>query len=294
MRILVGSDLSGVSDEAVRQGAALVKAKADELGLCHVLPAAQLRTLFPQEHERDLAALLELQPRFAEALRAQVERLFGDKNLPLSVFVEHGSDYSELIRRAEQWQADLLVVGSHGRAGLSRFFSPSVAERVVRHATCPVLVARERASGAVLVATDLSDPSLPAIEAGAQEAARRERALVVMHATETLSWRTEPVMALLGVNPVTETPDIAEERAKLARQIIAGALARFGAKAEIVIVDGDPSTEILKLIDQLPAELLVVGTRGRGSVSRVMLGSVAAHLVQSAPCSVLAVRLASG
>ena len=293
MRILVGSDLSGVSDEAVRQGAALLK-DGDELGLCHVLPAAQLRTLFPQEHERDLAALLELQPRFAEALRAQVERLFGDKVVPSSVFVEHGSDYSELIRRAEQWQADLLVVGSHGRAGLSRFFSPSVAERVVRHATCPVLVARERTSGAVLVATDLSDPSLPAIEAGAQEAARRERPLVVMHATEALAWRTEPAMALLGVNPVTETPGIAEERATLARQIIAGALARLSTKGQVHLDEGDPATQVMKLVDALPSELLVVGTRGRGSVSRVMLGSVAAHLVQSAPCSVLAVRLASG
>jgi nucleotide-binding universal stress UspA family protein len=47
-------------------------------------------------------------------------------------------------------------------------------------------------------------------------------------------------------------------------------------------------------VETLPAELLVVGTRGRGSVSRVMLGSVAADLVQNAPCSVLAVRLASG
>jgi nucleotide-binding universal stress UspA family protein len=116
----------------------------------------------------------------------------------------------------------------------------------------------------------------------------------VMHATETLSWRTEPVMALLGVNPVTETPDIAQERATLTRQIIEGALARFGSKAEVLIVDGDPATEILGLVETLPAELLVVGTRGRGSVSRVMLGSVAAHLVQNAPCSVLAVRLASG
>ena len=294
MRILVGSDLSGVSDVAIRQGAALLKAKSDELALCHVLPAPQLRTLFPQEHERDLAALLELQPRFTAALQAQAERVFGSKSVPFSVFVEHGSDYSELVRRAEQWQADLLVVGSHGRAGLSRLLVSGVADRVVRHATCPVLVAREREPGVVLVATDLSDPSLPAIEAGAREAARRERPLVVMHATETLSWRTEPAMALLGANPVTETPDIAHERATLARQIIAGALARFGATGEVRIVEGDALTEILKLVDTLPAELLVVGTRGRGSISRVMLGSVAADLVQTAPCSVLAVRLASG
>jgi nucleotide-binding universal stress UspA family protein len=294
MRILIGSDLSGVSDVAVRQGAALIKAKGDELALCHVLPEPQLRTLFPQEHERDLAALLELGPRFTAALHAQVERLFGDKSVPFSTFIEHGSDYSELVRRAEEWQADLLVVGSHGRAGISRFLSPSIAERVVRHATCPVLVARERAPGAVLVATDLSDPSLPAIEAGAREAARRERPLVVMHATEALSSRTEAAMALLGANPVLETHDETEERAALARQIIQGALERFGAKGEARIVDGEPTTEILKLVETLPAELLVVGTRGRGSVSRVMLGSVAADLVQNAPCSVLAVRLASG
>ncbi|HEX3850843.1 MAG TPA: universal stress protein [Polyangiaceae bacterium] len=291
MRILIGSDLSGVSDVAVLQGAALLKAQGDELGLCHVLPAPQLRTLFPQEHERDLAALLELQPRFTAALHAQLERLFGSKSIPVSIFIEYGSDYSELVRRAEQWQADLLVVGSHGRAGLSRFLSPGVAERVVRHATCPVLVARERPKGVVLVATDLSDPSLPAIEAGAREAARRDRRLVVAHVTETLSWRSEPAMALLGVTPVTETPDIAQERATLARQIIEAAFDRFGAKGEAQIVDGDAAEEILKLVEKLPAELLVVGTRGRGSVSRVMLGSVAAHLVQSAPCSVLAVRL---
>jgi nucleotide-binding universal stress UspA family protein len=293
MRILVGSDLSGVSDVAILQAAALIKSPADELALCHVLPEPQLRTLFPHEHERDLAALLELQPRFADALRAQAERLFGSRDIRFSVFLESGSDYSELIRRAEQWRADLVVVGSHGRAGLSRFLSPSVAERVVRHATCPVLVARDRVPGVVLVATDLSDPSLPAIEAGAREALRRERRLVVAHVTEALSFRTEPAMALLGVSPVTETPDIVRERAALAQQIIEGALVRFGAKGDARIVDGDPSTEILKLVESLPAELLVVGTRGRGGVSRVMLGSVAAHLVQSAPCSVLAVRLAS-
>jgi len=269
-----------------------VRATGDELGLCHVLPAPQLRTLFPQEHEHDLQALLELQPRIADALQAQLVRLSGAEPVPFSTFIEYGSDYSELIRRAEQWQAGLIVVGSHGRAGLSRFFSPSVAEHVVRYATCPVLIARERAAGVVLVATDLSDPSLPAIEAGAREASRRQRPLLVMHATEGLSWRTEPAMALLGVSPITETLAITEARASLAKQIMGSALERLGVKGEVLISEGDPTEEILRLVEALPAELPVVGTRGRGSVSRVMLGSVAASLVQSARCSVLAVRLA--
>ena len=294
MRILIGTDLSDAADEAIRQGVAQLRSPSDEFALCHVLPEPQLRALFPQEHERDLEALLELQPKVAEALRAQVERLFGSNARPFSTFVEQGSDYAELIRRAEQWRADLLVVGNHGRSGISRFFSRSVAEHVVRYATCRVLIARQRPKGVVLVATDLSDPSRPAIEAGAQEAARRQSPLVVLHVTETLSWGTQPAMALLGINPITEPLDITAERAQLARQIIEGALERFGAKGEIRIVDGDPGTEILRSIEELSAELLVVGTRGRGSVARVMLGSVAANLVQSAPCSVLAVHLTTG
>jgi nucleotide-binding universal stress UspA family protein len=86
---------------------------------------------------------------------------------------------------------------------------------------------------------------------------------------------------------------MAAERASLARQIIEGKLDRLEAKGEVQIVDGDPSTEILRLVELLPAELLVVGTRGRSGVTSVMLGSVAANMVHSAPCSVLGVRLAA-
>jgi len=291
VRILVGSDLSKASDEAVRQGIALTSSASDELGLCHVLPEAQLRTLFPQEHSRDMEALLELQPRVAEALLAQAERIAGETAPPAEVFIEQGSDYAELVRRAEEWDADLLVIGGHGRSGLGRLFVSSVAEHVVRYAPCSVLVAREGADGAVLVATDLSDPSQSAIEAGAREAARLKRRLVVVHVTETLAARTAPAMALLGANPILETPEIARERRDLASQIISGALERFHAWGEIEIAEGEPTAEILRLVGELPVGLLVVGVRGRSRGARVMLGSVAANLVENAPCSVLAVRV---
>jgi len=290
MRILIGTDLSGTADEAVRQGFSLAASGAHELALCHVLPEPQLRTLSPEEHERDLSALLELEPRVAEALTAQVERLLGSEAAPFQIFIEQGSDYAKLIQRAEQWHADLLVVGSHGRSGIGRYFSRSVAEHVVRYAPSAVLVARERARGVVLIATDLSDPALPAIAAGVREALRRQAPLVVVHVTETLSLGMLPAMALLGMNPVTETLEVAEERGRFTRQIIESALQRFGATGDVRIVDGDPETEILSLVESLSAELLVVATRGRSSVARVLLGSVAANLVENAPCSVLAVR----
>jgi nucleotide-binding universal stress UspA family protein len=290
MRILVGSDLGAASDEAMRQAIALARAEQAELAVCHVLPEPQLRALFPEEHERDVEALSTLEPRMTAALRAQVERLYSGEVIPFSAFVEQGSAYSELVHRAEKWGADLIVVGNHERGALKHWFLGSVAEKVARHAPCTALIARKHAEGVVLVATDLSDPAQLALAAGAHEAKRRKRRLVVMHANDTLSRRTAPAMALLGTNPTVDPPEVARARDNLARQIIESSLKQLGAEAEIRIVSGDPSEEILRLVLSLPAELLVLGTRGRSGVARIMLGGVAAHLVQGAACSVLAVR----
>ncbi|HEY3253963.1 MAG TPA: universal stress protein [Polyangiaceae bacterium] len=290
MRILVGSDLGAASDEALRQALSLARAERAELAVCHVLPEPQLRALFPEEHARDLETLAAIEPRTTAALRAQLESLQPEQAIPFSVFVEQGSAYGELVDRAEQWGADLIVIGNHGRAELKHFFLGSVAEKVARHAPCTALIARKSPEGVVLVATDLSDPAQLALAAGAREATRRKRPLVVMHVSDSFSRRTAPAMALLGANPVIDSPAVTRERDNLARQIIESSLKRLEVEAEIRLVDGNPTEEILRLIGSLPAELLVLGTRGRSGVTRIMLGGVATHMVESAPCSVLAVR----
>ena len=290
MRVLVGSDLGAASDGALSQAISLALAKQAELAVCHVLPEPQIHSLFPAEHERDIEALSNLETRMTAALREQVERLSSGAALPLTLFVERGSAYSELVDRAEKWGADLIVVGNNGRADFKHLFLDSVAQKVARYAPCSALIARKDVEGVVLVATDLSDPAQLALHAGAQEASRRKRRLVVVHVSDTLSRRTAPAMALLGANPTVEPPEVAQLRDNLARQIIETSLKSLGAEADIRLVSGDPSEEILRLVLSLPAELLVLGTRGRSNVRRVMLGGVATHMVEGAPCSVLAVR----
>lgn len=290
MRILVGSDLGAASDEALRQAIALAVATQAELAVCHVLPDPQLHSLFPAEHERDIEALSELEARMTSALREQVERLSSGAPIPPTLFVERGSAYSELVNRAEKWRADLIMVGNNGRGELKHLFFESVAQKVARYAPCSALIARKDVEGVILVATDLSDPAQLALSTGAREASRRKRPLVVVHVSDTLSRRTAPAMALLGANPTAEPPEVAHQRDELARQIIETSLKGLGAEADIRLVSGDPSEEILRLAVALPAELLVLGTRGRSNVMRIMLGSVATHMVERAPCSVLAVR----
>lgn len=293
MRILVASDLSPASDEAVRQGLALAREQHATLALCHVLQRASVHALFPQSNQRDLQAELELQPRVAELLREQAARVDPGAG-PFVVFVEQGSDYGELVLRAEKWQADLLIVGSHGRTGVERLLLGSVAEHLVRHAPCTVLVARPSPQGAVLVATDLSDPSLVGIEAGVREAARRRRKLAVMHVLDETVVESDAALAMLGAVPVAAPPEVLDGRRALAREVIQGALARLEAPpAQIEIAEGDPVTEVLKLAERLPAELLVVGSKGQGRLPHV-LGSTAAELVRAAACSVLAVRTPHG
>jgi nucleotide-binding universal stress UspA family protein len=144
-----------------------------------------------------------------------------------------------------------------------------------------------------LAATDLTDPALPAIELAAAEAKRTGRKLVVLHSMESPR-EGDAAMGLLGALPALDTPETLAARRGLAREIIQTALGRLDITAEIVIASEDALQETLQLAESLPASLIVVGTHGRTGLSRVVLGSMAARVIEHAPCSVLVARLAVG
>ena len=59
-------------------------------------------------------------------------------------FLQVGAPGAEIVKAAREWPADLIVIGSHGRSGMQRALLGSVAEAVMRHAPCPVLVVRAK------------------------------------------------------------------------------------------------------------------------------------------------------
>ena len=77
-----------------------------------------------------------------EALDAAVSRL-KDSGVTVDKVLREGLPWEEIVKVATEGKADLIVMGTHGRHGLARAFLGSVAERVLRTATCPVLVIRE-------------------------------------------------------------------------------------------------------------------------------------------------------
>ena len=275
MRVLVATDLSKPADEAVRQGAALAGADGT-LAVMHVVPSLQtISMLFPQQHAQDALDVAKITVRVMDALREQVGRTGGRE---AEFFVDQGTDYAEIVRRAESWKADIVVVGSHGHSGLSWVLG-GVAERVVRHAHCRVLVARASAArGCVLAGTDLSEPSLPAVTAAAEEARRRGVALKTVHA---VGFVEREVLYLLA-------PHRSDQR-EPARVRLTEMMHKAGATGESLILDGSAAAAIVREAEASGAELIVIATHGKTGIARVF-GSVAEKLVRTAPCSVLVVR----
>ncbi|HEU0299974.1 MAG TPA: universal stress protein [Longimicrobium sp.] len=133
LRVLLTTDLSHHAAHAHARG--LVLAKGIGTGA-----EPELRSLFVRLPELDEVPLPpEWAPdaaerELAEFLRAEVPRA------PITARVRTGDPAHEIVAAAREWEADLIVVGTHGRRGIGRMFLGSVAETVLRHAPCAVLV----------------------------------------------------------------------------------------------------------------------------------------------------------
>jgi nucleotide-binding universal stress UspA family protein len=166
-----------------------------------------------------------------------------------------------------------------------------VADKVIRYAHCPVLIARPiKRTGRILVATDLSEPSFPAVAAAVREARRTGAALTILHCIEGGA-PTNYGFELPGMLPSVDVQN--KENERLHRKIesrLEEVLARHEMTSDRRVVAGSPAASIVSVCDELRPDLLVVGTRGRTGLRRVILGSVAEAVARLAPCSVLIVR----
>jgi nucleotide-binding universal stress UspA family protein len=276
--VLVATDLGLPADEAIRQAGALAAASGEPLHVCHVLPEVlRVRVLFPHLHEGDATQLLALEQGAGERVAARVEEAAGLTRDQFTLGVETGSSHGGILRQAERVGAGLIVLGEG-----------ATAARVVRGASVPVLVARPSPSGAVLGATDFSDPSLPALKGAAAEAQRRGVPLALLHSIDIPI--TAYSVGITGIPFPAVTPAVMDEARSRLHDELRAFSAKAGVEAECLIKDGPPAAAILDAARLLPAALIVVGTRGRTGLARLALGSVAEAVLAKAPCSVLVVR----
>jgi nucleotide-binding universal stress UspA family protein len=293
--VICASDLSVSSDQAVVQAAGYCEQAGTRLLVLHVQPV--MPYLLPTSgQEGALLSAAELEAFAAggrKALEKQVERLgVRCRDLQLEVIAADRPVYAEIVEKAESGAVDLLVVGCWGASGLPRLLLGSVADKVVRHAHCLVLVAKPSPkSGNIVAATDFSPASQVALLSADHEAARRTGStrVSVLHCLDFPS----DVMGF-GYAPLVPVPArLSDSRSAVrerAQEQLAAAVREAGLQASLFVDDGPAATGIVRLAESVSAELVVVGTSGRTGLSRVLMGSVAEAVVRGAPCSVLVVR----
>lgn len=192
----------------------------------------------------------------------------------------------------ESRRSGLVVLGSRGLGGFSGLLLGSVAIALAAHGECPVIVVRGRrpedappAGGPVVVGVDGSEASAAAIEFAFTEAAQRGVPLVAVHA-----WSDVAVEAALLTYPMSIDPAEleAEERARLEARVADCRRRHPAVVVEQVVVRDRPVRTLLE--HAKAAQLLVVGSRGRGGFTGMVLGSTSRALVMHAPCPVAVVR----
>ena len=133
-RILVAVDGSIYSDYAVDQAISMGKTCNSTIFAINVID------LFP-EQMADAPALEEKMSKNARELLEGVKAKIDEENIPCETIVSMGGNPHEaIVQEAKNKDIDLIVMGTHGRTGLRRMLLGSVAQRVIGHAPCPVLV----------------------------------------------------------------------------------------------------------------------------------------------------------
>lgn len=139
-RVLIALDESVIAAHAVEVGADLAKALQAQTALVYV---ADPTLASEPDGGVPLAELLAALKREGQAFLAAAAQRLGDP--PPWQFLKEGAPADEIVAVAGEWQADLIVIGTHGRSGVSRLVLGSTAEAVVRHAPCPVIVVKSPA-----------------------------------------------------------------------------------------------------------------------------------------------------
>jgi len=142
-RILVPVDFSDYSEKALNWASTMAEQWNSHVYLCHIIPEPNYPTMLGGA---DLVKFeSELQSTAETQLQDLVDKLQA-KNIQTTIRVSLGEPFNDICRIAEEEQIDLIVMGTHGRTGLRHALLGSVAERVVRHAPCPVLVVGKEAA----------------------------------------------------------------------------------------------------------------------------------------------------
>ncbi len=285
--IVIATDFSSVAHHALQRAARLAHRHGARLHLVHSIAAAgwidDAVGVAPPSNPLELHAAIE------SAMREECALLAPQLQSRVHSVILEGPLHLTLPVWLAEHPAELIVLGAYGDSGWRQVLLGSTAERLLRQCKQPLLLVRNEVDGdygRVLLATDFSAAAEDAAAFGVALTAPAH--LFLVHADERLY---EPHLAFIGVKT-----DIVEEYRRdrgiaAMRRLEASAARLAGGEHSLVPIlrDAPPSRALTELADEIAADLVVVGSSGRGQAAREFLGSVSHHLATTLPCDVLVV-----
>ena len=284
--ILIPVDFSNASRKAMHYATHLAMRFGAKLTVTHVIPEfAAFNYAFPDDtREFEKQAFLETR----RLLPTEIPEAYRDR-LNTQTIVKCGDVRDELLSLVGDEKVDLIVMGTHGRRNLERFFLGSTAETMLRRVPVPILTVSQRGTEQqtelafdipfrrILYATDLPEANLPGLHYCADLARTLGAHLTLLH-----------VMAPLGT-PTFE--DEAETHARRMGELHKAIEREHGGDLGVAteVVQGTPHREILKFAETMNADLIAINLQSKGLLERALLGSTAERVIRSAKIPVLSI-----
>lgn len=290
-QIVLALDGSEFAERALPAAEAISRLFDATLNMVSVLPARGALRVLPKG--RSSGDPLEAGQVETETYLSRLADRAKARGIRTETYVASGPVPQALDMLTRELDADLLVISTHGRSGVSRFMLGSNASATIQLATRPVLLLRPQALAAgetpqvtrVLAPLDgsgFAEQVLPWVQAFA----------IVSNAEMILLAVPEvPEPALYGA--MREAVEELRERAELnSRRYIEGVakqLQELGVNARPMVIGSRPATAILEVAEREHVDVIMLATHGRGGMERLVLGSVADRVVHHALCPVFLV-----
>ncbi|QSW99945.1 universal stress protein [Haloterrigena alkaliphila] len=269
-RILVPTDGSGPANAALEFAGEIAARERLTVHVLHVIDP-------------------DADPDEAGDLLADGREWAGDTDAPVIDEIQTGEPRDAILEYAAEYGVDAIVMGTRGRRGVGRLLLGSVTESVVRDADVPVLVVRGASEvrrrypfETILVPSDGSDHAEVALE----------RALAIARDLDA----TVHVLSVVDVTPagIDDRTDLRLERLEdSAHRVVDEAVAaaeESGVDAVSAVQYGSTDQRIRAYVDDVGADLVVMGTHGRSGLERLLLGSATERVLRTATTPVLTVR----